>query len=196
VLPAYEVRPAFGDLAERGNRAGLARWITGRKETRFHELGLDATREYARELGPDSWYQLRFEDLVADPEGRLRGVCGFLGEEYAPGMTEPYRVAGVAVPARKTWHRRTHGALDASRAGARTTRLTPNQVRLCEAALGERLISYGYDLAGAVRPDPAELLRYRRVEMLRRAAHSKRRMLDRLARVREPGPVACRPVAG
>ncbi|WP_327136850.1 hypothetical protein OG585_11420 [Streptomyces sp. NBC_01340] len=38
MLPAYEGRLAFGDLAERGNRAGLARWITGRKETRFHEL--------------------------------------------------------------------------------------------------------------------------------------------------------------
>ncbi|MCX4401529.1 sulfotransferase family protein [Streptomyces sp. NPDC059441] len=290
VLPAYEGRLAFGDLAERDNRAGLARWITGRKETRFHELGLDAgrvaeritdgpptlgsalgialrayteehgkarggdkrpayalrvaeilrlfpdaqfvhlvrdgrdrvasllgmpwwhrgfheavatwaqvmdaTRKYARELGPDSWYQLRFEDLLGDPEGQLRGVCGFLGEEYAPGMTAPYRVAGMAVPARKTWHRRTHGALDTSRAGAWTTRLTPDQIRLCEAALGERPISHGYDLAGAVRPDPAELLRYRRVEMLRRAAHTKRRMLDRLARVREPGPVACRPVAG
>jgi hypothetical protein len=112
VLPAYEGRRAFGDLAERGNRAGLARWITGRKETRFPELGLDAgrvaeilrlfpdaqfvhlvrdgrdcvasllgmpwwhrgfheavatwaqvvdaTRKYARELGPDSWCQLRF----------------------------------------------------------------------------------------------------------------------------------------
>lgn len=290
VLPAYEGRLAFGDLAERDNLAGLARWITGRKETRFHELGLDAgrvaeritdgpptlgsalgialrayaeehgkarwgdkrpayalhvteilrlfpdaqfvhlvrdgrdcvasllrmpwwhrgfheavatwaqvvdtTRTYARELGPDSWFQLRFEDLVADPAGQLRGVCGFLGEEYAPGMTEPHRVAGMAVPARKTWHRRTHGALDTSRAGTWTTGLTPDQIRLSEAVLGERLTSYGYELAGAVRPDPAELLRYRRVEVLRRAAHAKRRTLDRLARVREPGPVACRPTVG
>ena len=107
-------------------------------------------------------------------------------------MREPYRVAEVAVPARKTWHRRTHGALDNSRAGSWTTRLTPAQIRLCDDVLGDRLTSYGYELAGAVRPDPAELLRYRRVEMLRRAAHAKRRMFDRLARVREPGPVACR----
>ncbi|XDO64008.1 sulfotransferase [Streptomyces sp. RLB1-33] len=62
---------------------------------------VDATRKYACELGPDSWYQLRFEDLVADPESQLQGVCGFLGEEYAPGMTEPRRVAGMAVPARR-----------------------------------------------------------------------------------------------
>ncbi|MER5534389.1 sulfotransferase family protein [Streptomyces mirabilis] len=157
---------------------------------------VDTTRKYARELGPDTWYHLRFEDLVADPAGQLRGVCGFLGEEYAPGTTEPHRLAGMAVPARKTWHRRTHGALDTTRAGTWTTRLTPDQLRLSEAVLGEWLTSYGYELAGAVRPDPAELLRYRRVEVPHRAPHAKRRTLDRLARVREPGPVACRPAVG
>jgi hypothetical protein len=108
-------------------------------------------------------------------------------------MTEPRRPARTAVPARKTWHRRTHGALDASRAGSWQRRLTPDQIRLCEAVLGERLVRNGYELGGAVRPDPAELLRYRRVSALRRAAHAKRRTLDRLARVREPGPVAAQP---
>lgn len=286
VLPAYEGRLRFGDLRDPGNRAGLAAWITGRKETRFHELGLDAravaarieggpptlgsalgialksyaerhgkarwgdkrpayalhveeilrlfpdaqfvhlvrdgrdcvasllqmpwwhrgfheavatwaqvmdeTRRYAGRLGPDSWHELRFEDLVADPEPRLREVCAYLGEEYDSSMTAPHRLAGRAVPARKTWHRRTHGALDTTRAGSWRQRLTPDQIRLCEAALGDRLVRNGYELSGAVRPDPAELLRYRGVFALRRAAHAKRRVLDRVTRVREPGPVAAR----
>ncbi|MFJ3668621.1 sulfotransferase family protein [Streptomyces sp. NPDC090106] len=291
VLPAYAGRRGFGDLRDAANRAGLARWITGREESRFHELGLDAdavarriegapptlgsalgvplrayaerhgkvrwgdkrpayalhveevlrlfpdaqfvhlvrdgrdcvasllgmpwwhrgfheavatwaqvmdvTRRYAARLGPDSWHELRFEDLVADPEPPLRSLCGYLGEEYAPEMTEPRAVAREAVPARKTWHRRTHGALDASRAGSWEHRLTPDQIRLCEAVLGQRLVRNGYALSGAVRPDPAELLRYHRVSALRRAAHAKRRTLDRLARVREPGPVsAARPFTG
>ncbi|WP_030612910.1 sulfotransferase family protein, partial [Streptomyces fulvoviolaceus] len=287
VLPAYEGRLRFGDLRDPGNRAGLAAWITGRKETRFDELGLDAdtvaerieggpptlgsalgitlrsyaerhgkvrwgdkrpayalhveeilrlfpdaqfvhlvrdgrdcvaslmgmpwwhrgfheavatwaqvmdvTRRYARRLGPDSWHELRFEDLVAHPEPQLRELCRYLGEEYDPGMTEPRRVAEKAVPARKTWHRRTHGALDTTRAGSWQQRLTPDQIRLCDAVLGDRLVRNGYELSGAVRPDPAELLHYRRVAALRRAAHAKRRMLDRLARVREPGPVSAAP---
>ncbi|NUR67573.1 MAG: sulfotransferase [Streptomyces sp.] len=289
VLPAYEQRLGFGDLRDAGNRAGLAQWITGRKETRFHELGLDAkavaeriaagpptlgsalgitlkayaerhgkarwgdkrpayalhveqilrlfpdaqfvhlvrdgrdcvasllgmpwwhrgfheavatwaqvmdtTRGHARRLGPDSWHELRFEDLVADPEPQLRSLCGYLGEEYDPRMAEPRRLASQAVPARKTWHSRTHGALDATRAGSWQLRLTPDQIRLCEAAFGDRLVRNGYEPSGAVRPDPAELLRYRKVSALRRAAHTKRRLLDRLARMREPGPVsAARPV--
>ncbi|MFC8511615.1 sulfotransferase family protein [Streptomyces sp. NPDC057257] len=287
VLPAYEDRLRFGDLRDKGNRAGLAAWITGRKETRFHELGLDAgrvaeritdgpptlgsalgialrsyaeshgkvrwgdkrpayalhveeilrlfptaqfvhlvrdgrdcvasllgmpwwhrgfheavatwaqvmdvTRRYARTLGPDTWHELRYEDLLTDPEPQLRALCAYLGEEYASGMTEPHRLAGTAVPARKTWHRRTHGTLDASRAGSWARRLTPDQIRLCEAVLGDRLVRNGYELSGAVRPDPAELLRYRRVATFRRAAHAKRRLLDHVTRLREPGPVAARP---
>ncbi|WP_329290527.1 sulfotransferase [Streptomyces pseudovenezuelae] len=42
VLPAYSERLRFGDLGDSGNQARLAAWITGREETRFHELGLDA----------------------------------------------------------------------------------------------------------------------------------------------------------
>jgi hypothetical protein len=86
--------------------------------------------------------------------------------------------------------------LGTARADTWTTGLTPDQIQLREAVLGGRLTSYGRELAGAVRPDPAELLRYRRVEVLRRATRAERRTLDRLARVREPGPVACRPVTG
>ncbi|WUA91781.1 hypothetical protein OHO81_32700 [Streptomyces pseudovenezuelae] len=41
-LPAYSERLRFGDLGDSGNQARLAAWITGREETRFHELGLDA----------------------------------------------------------------------------------------------------------------------------------------------------------
>lgn len=89
VLPAYESRLGFGDPEERGNRAGLARWITGREETRFRELGLDATRRHARERGPDGWYELCFEGLVADPEAQLWWLCGYLGEEYVSGTREP-----------------------------------------------------------------------------------------------------------
>src|SRR5947209_3091499 len=34
---------------------------------------------------------LRYEDLVSDPEGALRGLCASLGLEYHPAMAEPYR---------------------------------------------------------------------------------------------------------
>ncbi|MQY04312.1 sulfotransferase family protein [Actinomadura macrotermitis] len=42
LLPAYTRRCEFGDLRDRGRRRELAAWITGRRETKFRDLGLDA----------------------------------------------------------------------------------------------------------------------------------------------------------
>ncbi|GGU53506.1 sulfotransferase family protein [Streptomyces daghestanicus] len=154
---------------------------------------MDTTRRHARRLGPERWHELRYEDLLTGPEPVLRGLCAYLGEEYDPAMTAPHRLAGLAVPARKTWHRHTRSAPDAARAGTWRRRLTPDQIGLCEAAFGDRLLHAGYEPSGAIRPDPAELLRYRRVSALRRAAHARRRLRDRRTRLREPGPVAALP---
>ncbi|MEA2601550.1 MAG: hypothetical protein QOF89_2542, partial [Acidobacteriota bacterium] len=46
--------------------------------------------DFLRELPLDRQLRVRFEDLVADPEGELRGICAFLGIEYHPSMAEPY----------------------------------------------------------------------------------------------------------
>ncbi len=48
-------------------------------------------REFLRDVPPDRQHKVRFEDLVADPERELRGICEFLGIDYAPAMAEPYQ---------------------------------------------------------------------------------------------------------
>ena len=37
-------------------------------------------------LGADRFYNISYEDLVADPESSLKGLCGFMGKEYTPDM--------------------------------------------------------------------------------------------------------------
>ena len=41
-------------------------------------------------LGPDLYYELRYEDLVRDPEAELRPLCRFLAEPYVPEMAQPH----------------------------------------------------------------------------------------------------------
>ncbi len=48
-------------------------------------------REFLSAVPRDRQHRVRFEDLVADPEGELRGICDFLGIDYAPAMAEPYQ---------------------------------------------------------------------------------------------------------
>ncbi len=55
---------------------------------------IDSGRRAARHLPPDAYFELRYEELVADPQARLAQLCDFLGEEYDPAMAEPHKIAG------------------------------------------------------------------------------------------------------
>jgi Sulfotransferase family len=121
---------------------------------------VDDARRAARRLGPHQWHEVRYEDLVADPHGRLAALCAYLGEMYDPAMAQPSAVAEVAVPTFKTWHALTRAPVTTRRVQSWQTRLDSDEIALCEAALGSRLVAAGYELSGRVRPAPAELLRY------------------------------------
>ena len=47
----------------------------------------------ARKFGPARYYELHYEDLVADPEAELRPICEYLAEDYHPEMAEPQKRA-------------------------------------------------------------------------------------------------------
>ncbi|MFC5183905.1 sulfotransferase family protein [Actinomadura harenae] len=285
VLPAYTGRCDFGDLTDRERRRRLAEWITGRRASKFADLGLDAPavaeeitdgpptlgsalgivfRAYARRfdsarwgdkrpsyskhvpallrmfpdaqfvhlvrdgrdcvaslrempwykldvhhaiaawreavdigrrtadrLGPDGYHELRYEDLVADPAGKLAGLCRFLGEEFDPAMTEPRHIAELTVPPQKKWHSRTRTAVSSGRVGSWRTRLEPWEIGLAEAAFGDRLTAHGYEPSGLSRPSPALLARFAATAAHRRMAYRKADVRERWRRLHEPNPVAC-----
>ncbi|MQA27043.1 MAG: sulfotransferase [Micromonosporaceae bacterium] len=145
--------------------------------------GVDHGRWAARTLGPDSYHEIRYEHLVADPAAELKQLCAFLGEEFDPAMTEPATVASVAVPKRKAWHERTHGSVDSARVSSYQQRLEPWQIALCEDAMGSRLRGFGYQLSGAPKPALEHRLRYLRAAARNPVVRPKRaldRFLERL----------------
>jgi hypothetical protein len=56
-----------------------------------------STQAAGATLGPERYRELRYERLVADPEGELRGVLAWLGEEWDPAVldheNQPHDVA-------------------------------------------------------------------------------------------------------
>jgi hypothetical protein len=98
------------------------------------------------------YLELRYEDLVADPEARLRDVCGFLGLEFEPGMLE--------------YHRRENPALYAdhprlAQPPVRDARSWRKEMRgedaeLFEAIAGDLLTELGYERA---HPSPGRAAR-------------------------------------
>jgi hypothetical protein len=151
---------------------------------------VDDARRAARRLGRTQWHQLRYEDLVADPHTTLTGLCDFLGVPFDPEMTEPSSVAAVAVPARKTWHARTHAPVTTQRVRSWQQRLTADEIALCEAVLGSRLVECGYPLAGSAKPRPTDLLRYGWTATPHRLAPTKRTLSRAAIRLRPGRPVA------
>ena len=109
------------------------------------------------------YHELRYEDLVAEPESRLREVCAFLELEYEPGMLE--------------YHRREDPSLYAdhprlAEPPVRDTRswrkeLAPADAELFEAIAGDLLAELGYERA---HPRPGRSAR----ALAERAAYSAR----------------------
>lgn len=153
---------------------------------------IDFARHGAQRLPAGSYHELQYEHLISDPESTLRALCDFIGEDFSPAMCEPHHMASIAVPERKTWHSRTHGAVTTSRSGSWRYRLEPWEISLCETVLGERLAHYGYELSGASRSPISRRAAYEKMAARRRISRLRKRIFDRVVRLREPNPVAAR----
>ncbi|MCW6007205.1 sulfotransferase [Micromonospora sp. CPCC 205371] len=158
----------------------------------FHSVSawaqaIDHGRWAARVLGPSGYHEIRYENIVSDPEPELRALCAFLGHRYDAAMLEPASLASIAVPEHKSWHARTRQPLDTQQIGRWRADLTPDEIGLCEAVLGARLRYHGYEVSGAPAPPLAHRLRYERLALRHRFAPLKRsaiRAWDRLPTTR------------
>ncbi|WP_246007260.1 sulfotransferase family protein [Actinomadura pelletieri] len=154
---------------------------------------IDRGRRLTERLGPDTYYEMQYERLVADPTDELTRLCGFLGEEFDPAMTHPDGLAKQTVSSGKQWHGRTKDTVTTSHVGSWAQRLAPWEISLAEAAFGERLAEYGYEPSGLPKPPASQLARFAKVSAHRRMAQSKAALRDRWKQRYEPNPVACVP---
>lgn len=121
-----------------------------------------AARSLGQRLGPGRYHEIRYEELVADPERVVEGVCAFAGLPYETAMTD-YREA-VDVSAKPHQQR----LLQPPTTGVRDWRaeVSAADVRAFEAIAGELLTELGYELAdpparGADTKAKLALARYR-----------------------------------
>jgi hypothetical protein len=98
----------------------------------------------ARALGDRRPYlEVRYEELVVDPERELRRVCRFLGLEYDAGMLG---YVGQTESARKAHQQRLN---EPPRVGVRDwrTEMSPADVAAFEAVAGDLLDELGYEVS-------------------------------------------------
>lgn len=106
---------------------------------------LAMARRLEARLGP-KFFELRYEDLLRDPETIVRQLCEFLRVEYLPQMLSPDpSYADYSADARNRAN--LPKAVLAGNTGRWRQMLSRRELRIFEAVAGEDLEAYGYERA-------------------------------------------------
>lgn len=109
-------------------------------------------------LGED-YLLVRFEDLVAEPEATLRGVCDFLGEPYSGRMLTYHEDASDHLPEEsRPWHTSVLAPPDPSKIFTWKREMLEVDRVLFERVAGDALEMFGYERGGG---DPGLLAKAR-----------------------------------
>jgi hypothetical protein len=116
-------------------------------------------REAGAPLGPERYYELRYELLVSDPELECRKLCEFLALAYDPAMVrfhEGRTRHEQGLSAKHAWLPPTPGLREWR------SQMSMDQVQQFEAAAGDALEELGYERAvrapDRAPPAPAQVL--------------------------------------
>ncbi len=137
-------------------------------------------------VGTSRYREVRYEDLVAEPERVVREVCEFASLSFEPAMLEPDEVA----LAEKPHHRRL--VEPPSKRRDWRTEMDANEIRSFEEVAGELLAELGYGLIDPAHARPGSRARlelgwYRaRITAWKAAAYANQR--SPLWRRRHPPP--------
>lgn len=117
-------------------------------------------REEGRRLGSERYCEVRYENLLADPEAELRGLCRFIDLDFDPVMLRYFERADILhlMP----WGAESHAALTLPPTkGLRDWRreMRREDVALFETLAGDLLDELGYERTTTTRPPRAVRLR-------------------------------------
>jgi hypothetical protein len=129
---AMRRRPRFNIARPRGLATFASQW----------QLEVEEGRELGSRI-PDRYHELRYEDLVREPQSELERVCEFLGLEIEPSMLAYHERVDASTL-------QDHPLLaKPPTAGTRRwqEQMSPADVQIFEAIAGETLSELGYERA-------------------------------------------------
>jgi hypothetical protein len=97
-----------------------------------------------RQLGPQRYYEIRYEALVSDPAATLQALCAYLGEPYEPAMLDYRQTArreGGGIDA----HVEAQEVLYARSIGRWRREMTLFERKVARTIAGPLLVELGYD---------------------------------------------------
>jgi hypothetical protein len=112
----------------------------------FWRVNVEMGRAAGRHLPADRYLEVRYERLVADPEGSLRQVCAFLDLAYEPQMLKYFERFDTISESLRSPSAHRHLALPPT-SGLRDWRreMKPRDVALFDRVAGDALARAGYE---------------------------------------------------
>ena len=132
------------DVAISSIDAGWARYYE--RSSFPWSLAMASRRSYRGTIYESQILDVRYEDLMKDPEGAIGSICEFLGEKFERGMLQ-YSQRSDLVPAReRKIHPRLRDPISTEAIGMWRRRLRPLECFAIEACLHRDLQQLGYGL--------------------------------------------------
>jgi hypothetical protein len=130
-------------------------WAAARSWAQAIRLGHNAAERYT-----DRVLELRYEDLVFEPEREVTRVCEFVGLTYSPDMLAIERTDRSKVTEDQSdWFTSVWSGITTDAVGKWRTGLSPRDVEMFESVAGDELRALGYE-TGAARPSRAVVPAY------------------------------------
>jgi hypothetical protein len=141
VRDGRDVVPSLLDMHFGPDRFGAA--------TLFWRDRVSRGRAGGRRIGADRYREIRYEDLVADPEPVLRDVCAFFDLAFEPGMLEYHERADDVLEGLRFTHH-VQGIRRPPAPAVRDWRasMAEHELALFEALTGDLLDELGYERSG------------------------------------------------
>ncbi len=97
--------------------------------------------------GSDQFIEIRYEDIIDDPEKNIEILCNFLDEEFSPKMLEFYKIADTVVPDYKMeWHSDTKLNINSKKIGRWETDLELWESDLMNNKMEKELSLHNYEI--------------------------------------------------
>jgi hypothetical protein len=113
----------------------------------------------AQRLPPAQYLEIRYEQLVSDPEKMIHRLCDFLGETFHPRMLHPEIAAQQLVPTDSYFFSNVRNPINPDSIGRWRTDLSPEDTRLIQFVAGNLMRELGYPLIDIGKMGAAEKLR-------------------------------------
>jgi hypothetical protein len=121
---------------------------------------IEAVAPWRDRLGPDQYLDIRYEDLVNDPESLLQQITDFLGLSDSVQQMLHYYEKNDETAEKYHWRLNQPVTTDALRAWEGV--ISPDEIALVEKVSGARMDQLGYDRATTTQPSSALMSSYRR----------------------------------